>query len=84
MLDNLPTYLVKDVKVYDKLGKNSEFLGHEMAGDKRYVMDINLKKQYSIGYIGNMEAGGGTKDRYLGRLLQCDLPTIRVLLYTAT
>lgn len=68
MLDNLPTYLVKDVKVYDKLGKNSEFLGHEMAGDKRYVMDINLKKQYSIGYIGNMEAGGGTKDRYLGRL----------------
>lgn len=43
MLDNLPTYLVKDVKVYDKLGKNSEFLGHEMAGDKRYVMDINLK-----------------------------------------
>lgn len=68
MLDNLPTYMVKEVKVYDKLGRNSEFLGHEVVGDKHYVMDVNLKKQYSIGYLGNIEAGGGTDDRYLARL----------------
>lgn len=67
MLDNLPAYTVKEVKVYDKLGRTSEFLGHDV-GDKRYVMDVNLKKQYSIGYMGNIEVGGGTKDRYLGRL----------------
>ena len=35
--------------------------------DKSYVMDINLKKHYSIGWIGNAEGGAGTRDRYLGR-----------------
>lgn len=38
------------------------------AGDKEYVMDVKLKKQYSIGWLGNIEAAGGTKDRYLARL----------------
>ena len=44
MLDNLPTYMVKQIEVYDKVGKRSEFLGVEMPGDKEYVMDVNLKK----------------------------------------
>ena len=68
MLDNLPTYMVHQVKVYDRLGENSRFLGQEVAGDKRFVMDVQLKKQYNIGWVGNVEAGGGTKDRYLVRL----------------
>ena len=68
MLDNLPTYMVHQVKVYDRLGENSRFLGQEVAGDKRFVMDVQLKKQYNIGWVGNIEAGGGTKDRYLARL----------------
>lgn len=38
------------------------------AGDKEYVMDVKLKKQYSIGWLGNIETAGGTKDRYLARL----------------
>lgn len=68
MLKNLPTYMVDKIKVYDKLGDRSRFMGHEVAGDKQYVMDVNLKKQYNIGWVGNMQAGGGTKDRYLARL----------------
>ena len=68
MLDNLPTYMVSQIQVYDKLGDRSNFLGREVAGDKRYVMDVKLKKQYSIGWTGNFEAGGGTHDRYMGRL----------------
>ncbi len=31
-------------------------------------MDVRLKREYMSGYIFNAEAGGGTADRYLGRL----------------
>lgn len=68
MLDNLPTYMVSEVQTYDKLGDDSKFVGQEVGNDRTYVMDVKLKKQYSIGWVGNMEAGGGTKDRYLARL----------------
>lgn len=68
MLENLPTYMIKDIKVYDKLGERSEFVGQEVAGDKYYVMNVNLKKKYSIGWIGNIEGGGGSKERYLARM----------------
>ncbi|MBR1520021.1 MAG: hypothetical protein IJ635_02130 [Bacteroidaceae bacterium] len=68
MLDNLPAYTVKDIKVYDKYGEKSEFLGRQLESDKQYVMDVVLKKEYSIGYLANLEAAGGTDDRYLARL----------------
>lgn len=68
MLENLPTYMVSQVKVYYRLGEDSRFLGQEVGGDKKFVMDVQLKKQYNIGRVGNIEAGGGTKDRYLARL----------------
>lgn len=68
MLDNLPTYTVKTIEIYDKWGEQSEFLGQQVADDKRYVMDVKLKKEYSIGTLGNVEAGGGTNDRWLARL----------------
>lgn len=68
MLENLPSYTVKQIKIYDKYGKNSEFLGQKREDDKTYVMDVNLKKEYSIGLLANLEGGAGTKDRYLGRL----------------
>ena len=75
MLDNLPTYMVKQVEVYDKRGKRSEFLGVEMPDDKEYVMDVKLKKEYSIGWIANAEAGAGIAESsykgdnpYLARL----------------
>lgn len=68
MLENLPSYTVKQVKVYDKYGKKSEFLGRNLEDDKSYVMDVNLKKEYSIGLMANLEGGAGTSDRYLGRL----------------
>lgn len=67
MLDNLPTYMVNNVKVYEKQSKTSEFLGHDVD-KKSLVMDVNLKKQYSISWMGNIEMGSGLKDRYLTRL----------------
>ena len=67
MLENLPAYTVKNIQVYDKQGKTSELMGMD-AGDSKHVMDVKLKRQYSHGFMSNVEAGYGTRDRYLGRL----------------
>ncbi|MBQ9558934.1 MAG: hypothetical protein IJV08_02990 [Bacteroidaceae bacterium] len=60
MLENLPAYTVKRIEVYDKYGEKSEFLGQKLEGDKEYVMDVRLKKEYSIGWLVNAEGGGGS------------------------
>ncbi|MBD5308471.1 MAG: hypothetical protein HDS15_04260 [Bacteroides sp.] len=66
MLNNLGAYTVKDVAVYDKLGDKSMLAGRDL-GDAKYVMDVRLKRDYMSGFVGNLEAGAGTSDRYLGR-----------------
>ncbi len=66
MLRNLPYYTVKDIKVYNRTTDLSTFLGRE-AENKEYVMDVQLKKAYRQGYLGNVEAGYGTHNRYTGR-----------------
>lgn len=63
MLDNLPTYTVKQIEVYDKLGERSEFTGRELPEDKEYVMDVKLKKEYSVGWMANAEAGAGLAEK---------------------
>ena len=68
MLDNLPSYTVKEIKTYEKYGDKSEFLGKKLENDKMFVMDVQLKKEYRIGGLANLEAGIGTADRYLARL----------------
>lgn len=68
MLENLPVYAVSDIKVYEHLGDDSRFAGREIGGDKRFTMDVRLKKQYNTGWMANLELGAGTKERYLSRL----------------
>ena len=67
MLDNLPYYTVKELKVFDKSTKQSELIGHDVE-KKDYVMDVQLKREYNRGYLANIEAGAGTDNRYLARL----------------
>ena len=67
MLDNLPYYTVKELKVYDKSTKQSELIGHDVE-KKDYVMDVALKREYNRGYMGNVEAGLGSDSRYMSRL----------------
>lgn len=67
MLDNLPSYMVSNVQVYEKQGDIGRLMGKKV-GDEQYVMDVKLKKQYSIGWIANAEAGYSTENHYLGRL----------------
>ena len=66
MLENLPSYMVKTLKVYDRKDPLNVLKGRSSEGE--YVMDVNLKKQYAIGFIGNAEVGMGSENRYLARL----------------
>ena len=66
MLENLPYYTVKDIKVYDRQSDMSRALGYDVGG-KSYVMDVNMKQEYNRGYIANVEGALGTKDRWLAR-----------------
>ncbi len=67
MLHNLGTYTVKNIEVYEKLGDRSVFLGRD-AGDKQFVMDVKLKKEYNQGWIANIDLGGTANGMYLARL----------------
>lgn len=67
MLENLPSYMVKNVKVYEKQSEFSELTGIK-DNDPALVMDVRLKREYSIGWTANAQVGGGTEDRWLGRL----------------
>ncbi|MBF1457381.1 MAG: outer membrane beta-barrel protein [Prevotella nigrescens] len=62
-LENLPAYTVNNIKVYNKAGTKSRLMQRNM-GDNTYVMDVRLKRQYATGYMGELEAGGGTQKRY--------------------
>lgn len=66
-LENLPAYMIDKIKTYDKAENMSLLMKRDM-GDKIYVMDVHLKKKYSIGWIANADLGGGTEDRYMARL----------------
>lgn len=71
-LDNLPAYMVDKVKVYNRMPDNLSALGMdpENFNIKSYplVVDVNLKKQYSIGWVANVTGGYGTDDHYQARL----------------
>ena len=66
LLENLPYYTVKNIKVFQSSTEKSEWLGKDVE-DKVLTMDVNLKPEYNHGLLGNIEAGAGSNDRYLGR-----------------
>jgi hypothetical protein len=66
LMENLPYYTVKNIKVYDRQSEMSAALGYDV-NDKKYVMDVNLKEEYNHGYIANAEVAAGTDNRWLAR-----------------
>ena len=66
LMENLPYYTVKHLKVYEKQTDKSLALGYDVE-PRQYVMDVILKDEYKQGYIGNVEAAGGTDERWLAR-----------------
>ena len=66
LLENLPYFTVKELKVFDRQSLYSAIKGIKDENPE-YVMDVNLKDEYSVGVIANAEAAGGTHDRYQAR-----------------
>ena len=66
MLQNLPYYTVKNLKVYEQ-DTDLNRAANAQVEKKKYIMDVNLKPDYQRGYIANIEAAGGTEERRLGR-----------------
>ncbi len=67
MLENIPAYTVKSVEVYKGQTKEEKF-NLDQSEPRHLTMDVKLKKEYSIGWLLNLQGGYGTSDRYLGRL----------------
>lgn len=67
MLDNLPYYVVNKLKFYEKDMPQSQMI-HKDTGEKDYVMDVEMKQEYSIGYTFNAEAGIGTDNKWVARM----------------
>lgn len=65
-LNNLPAYLVKNIKVYRKSADYAYLQQRDSVEIKKdpLVIDVNLKKNYHNQWIANFEAGYGTRDLY--------------------
>ena len=77
-LENLPAYMVDEVKVYQQEAPDAylrpgrdEDEPQSSGGweDGSYVMDVWLKREYAAGWIGNAEGAYGTDRRYQARAL---------------
>jgi len=67
-LENLPAYMVDKVKVYHKEHEYSYITREKDLRELPLVVDVDLKRQYSIGWVANAGAGYGLSNRYLARL----------------
>ncbi len=67
LIENLPSYTVKDLQVFEKSTEKSKALGVDVE-KKDYVMDIQLKKEYEKNFIANADIAGGTNSRYATKL----------------
>lgn len=81
LMENLPYYTVKDIKVYEQNTDLNRALDAQIE-KKKYVMDVNLKPEYQKGYIANVEAAGGTQERWLGRAFLLGFTPLTATLFT--
>jgi hypothetical protein len=63
LLENLPYFTVKELKVFERQSLYSAIKGIKDENPE-YVMDVNLKDEYSVGVIANAELSDGTHKRY--------------------
>ena len=62
-LQNLPANMVDKINAYDRQSDNARITGID-DGEEEAVLDIRVKKGMNQGWIGNLDAGAGTEDRY--------------------
>lgn len=66
-LENLPAFMVHRVKVYRKEHPWSFITKEKNKEDLPLVVDVNLRKEYSVGWVGNLGIGTGLGNHYIGR-----------------
>lgn len=67
-LRNLPAFMIKNVKVYNKESDHAYLTGNESDENKPLVMDISLKREYAVGWVANIDGGYGLpNNKYQGR-----------------
>lgn len=67
ILRNLPAFMIKDVQVYDKTQDSTSLIKREREF-QGYVMNVKLKKEYSIVQLGNLDLAYGTDQRYYAKI----------------
>lgn len=67
-LKNLPVDMIDKLKTYDKKSDLARITGID-DGEEETVLDLTVKKGMNKGWFGNADAGYGTEDRYIGRLM---------------
>lgn len=63
LLENIPAYMVKYVKIYTK-EKDSLSLIKREREFSGYVMDVKLKREYNSALVANADVSYGTDNRY--------------------
>ena len=62
-LQNLPVNMIEKINAYDRQSDNARITGID-DGEEETVLDLTVKKGMNQGWIGNMDGGLGTEDRY--------------------
>ncbi len=62
-MKNLPSKMVKKIKSYDKQSDYSRITGID-DGEEETVIDLTVQKGMREGWLINLDAAGGTEDRY--------------------
>ena len=66
-LKNLPTDMIENIKTYDRKSDLARVTGID-DGEEETVIDLTVKKGMAQGWMGNLNLGAGTKERYSNRL----------------
>lgn len=67
-MKNLPTNMVEKIKAYDRQSDYTRTTGID-DGEEETVLDIGVKKGMNQGWIGNIDLGYGTEERYTGKMM---------------
>ncbi|MBO4551539.1 MAG: hypothetical protein J5733_12480, partial [Bacteroidaceae bacterium] len=61
LLDNMPSYMVKDIRSYERTPENAKGTVREKTTQKEMVMDVRLKRDYNKAWLANAEGGVGMR-----------------------
>lgn len=95
LLNNMPSYMVKNVQSYERVPENVKGTNKEKTVQKELVMNVKLKKEYNAGWLATITGGAGSTffknvegkldTKFLGRLFATRFDDrSRLVIYAAT